>query len=104
MKTWRAFMAKYMPQANTADGSYVFAYAVSYLMEQTLKNCGDDLTRANLMKQAASFHKFHVPLLLPGITVSTSATDFYPIQAIRLARFEKETWKLFGDVMAHESV
>jgi branched-chain amino acid transport system substrate-binding protein len=104
MKAWHAFMAKYMPQANTADGSYVFAYAVSYLMEQTLKNCGDDLTRANLMKQAASFHKFHVPLLLPGITVSTSATDFYPIQAIRLARFEKQTWKLFGDVMAHESV
>ena len=78
MKTWRGFMSKYMPDANTADGNYVYAYAVSYLMEQTLKNCGDTLTRANLMKQAASFHKFKVPLLLPGITVSTSPIDFYP--------------------------
>ena len=103
MKTWRAFMAKYMPDANTADGNYVYAYAVSYLMEHTLRNCGDTLTRANLMKQAASFHNFKVPLLLPGITVSTSATDFYPIQAIRLARFTKGTWRLFGDVLSHES-
>jgi hypothetical protein len=72
-------------------------------MEQTLKNCGDTLTRANLMKQAASFHKQKVPLLLPGITVSTSATDFYPIQAIRLARFKSGSWQLFGDVLSHES-
>ena len=103
MKAWRAFMSKYMPGANTADGNYVYAYAVSYLMEQTLKRCGDTLTRANLMKQAASFHNFKVPLLLPGITVSTSPTDFYPIQAIRLARFTRGTWQLFGDVLSHES-
>jgi branched-chain amino acid transport system substrate-binding protein len=103
MKTWRAFMGKYMPDANTADGSYVFAYAVSYLMEQTLKKCGDNLTRANLMKQAASHHKLHVPLLLPGISVSTSSTDYYPIQSIRLARFKNETWELFGEVLEHES-
>ncbi|HEX2886121.1 ABC transporter substrate-binding protein [Vineibacter terrae] len=104
MKTWRAFMAKYMADANTADGSYIFAYAVSYLMEQTLKKCGDTLTRANLMKQAASHHDLRVPLLLPGITVSTSPTDFYPIQSIRLARFKNETWELFGEVLSHESV
>jgi branched-chain amino acid transport system substrate-binding protein len=103
MKAWKTFMGKYMPGANTADGNYVYAYAVSYLMEQTLKNCGDTLTRANLMKQAASFHKQKVPLLLPGITVSTSATDFYPIQAIRLARFKSGSWQLFGDVLSHES-
>ena len=72
-------------------------------MEQTLKNCGDNLTRANLMKQAASFKKFRVPLLLPGISVSTSATDFYPIQAVQLARFKGESWDLFGDVMHAES-
>lgn len=103
MKTWRAFMSKYMPDANTADGNYVYAYAVSYLMEQTIKRCGNTLTRANLMKLAASFHNFKVPLLLPGITVSTSANDFYPIQAIRLAHFTKGTWKLFGEVLSHES-
>ncbi len=103
MKTWRAFMAKYMPDANTADGNYAYAYAVSYLMEQTLKKCGDELTRANLMKQAASFKNFKVPLLLPGISVNTSPTDFYPIQAIKLARFTKGIWKLFGDVLSHET-
>ena len=103
METWRAFMAKYMPDANTADGNYVYAYAVSSLMAEMLKRCGDTLTRPNLMKQAASFEKFRVPMLLPGITVSTSPTDFYPVQAIRLARFTKGTWQLFGDVLAHES-
>ena len=72
-------------------------------MHQTLKNCGDELTRANVMKQAASFQKLRVPLLLPGITVSTSATDFYPIQSVQLQRFKGETWDLFGDVMHAES-
>ena len=103
MKAWREFMAKYMPGANTGDGNYVFAYAVSYLMEQTLKKCGDDLTRANLMRQAANHRKLAVPLLLPGITVSTGPADFYPIQSIRLARFRGESWELFGDVLSHEA-
>jgi ABC-type branched-subunit amino acid transport system substrate-binding protein len=103
MKTWRAFMAKYMPDANTGDGSYVFAYAASYLMEQTLRKCGDELTRANLMRQAANHQKLKVPLLLPGISVSTSPSDFYPIQSIRLARFKGESWELFGDVLTHEA-
>jgi branched-chain amino acid transport system substrate-binding protein len=103
MTQWRDFMKKYMPGANMADGSYVFAYAVSYLMEKTLEKCGDELTRANLMRQAASHQKLKLPLLLPGVTVSTSPTDFYPLQAVRLARFTGQTWKLFGDVLAHES-
>jgi branched-chain amino acid transport system substrate-binding protein len=103
MKTWRAFMAKYMPGANTDDAGYIFAYAVSSLMHETLKKCGDTLTRENLMKQAANHKKFALPLLLPGITVSTSPTDFYPIQAIRLARFKGETWELFGDILSAES-
>ena len=72
-------------------------------MEQTLKKCGDDLTRANLMRQAANHRKLSVPLLLPGITVSTGPADFYPIQSIRLARFRGESWELFGDVLSHEA-
>ncbi|MFN4016619.1 MAG: ABC transporter substrate-binding protein [Reyranella sp.] len=102
MKTWRAWMGKYMPGANQDDGNYIFAYAVSTLMEETLKRCGDTLTRENLMKQATSFKKYRVPLLLPGITVSTSPTDYYPIQSVRLARFKGETWELFGDIMSAE--
>ena len=103
MKAWRAWMDKNMPGANKADANHIYGYAVAFLMTETLKRCGDDLTRANLMKQAASFQKFRVPLLLPGITVSTSPTDFYPIQAVQLQRFKGETWELFGDVMHAES-
>ena len=103
MKTWRAWMDKNMPGANKADANHVYGYAVSYLMTETLKRCGNDLTRANLMKQAASFQKFRVPLLLPGIFVNTSPTDFYPIQAVQLQRFKGETWELFGNVMSSES-
>ena len=103
MKTWRAWMDKNMPGANKADANHVYGYAVSYLMTETLKRCGNDLTRANLMKQAASFQKFRVPLLLPGIFVNTSPTDFYPIQAVQLQRFKGETWELFGEVMHAES-
>jgi branched-chain amino acid transport system substrate-binding protein len=103
MKAWRAWMDKNMPQANKADANHIYGYAVAALMTETLKRCGNDMTRANLMKQAASFQKYRLPLLLPGITVSTSATDFYPIQAVQLQRFKGETWELFGEVMHAES-
>jgi branched-chain amino acid transport system substrate-binding protein len=103
MKAWRAWMDKNMPAANKADANHIYGYAVAVLMTETLKRCGDDLTRANLMKQAAGFQKYRLPLLLPGITVSTSATDFYPIQAVQLQRFKGETWDLFGEVMHAES-
>ena len=103
MKTWSAWMDRWMPGANKADANHIYAYGVSFLMTEALKRCGDELTRANLMKQAASFRKFRVPLLLPGITISTSPTDFYPIQAVQLQRFKGETWELFGEVMHAES-
>jgi branched-chain amino acid transport system substrate-binding protein len=103
MKAWRAWMDKHMPGANKADANHVYGYAASSLMHETLKRCGDDLTRANLMKQASSFSKFRVPMLLPGITVNTSPTDFYPVQAVQLSRFKKDSWDLFGEIMHAES-
>ena len=103
MKEWRAWMDKNMPSANKADANHIYGYAVAALMTETLKRCGNEMTRANLMKQAASFQKYRLPLLLPGITVSTSPTDFYPIQAVQLQRFKGETWELFGEVMHAES-
>ena len=103
MKMWRAWMAKNMPGADTGDAAYVYAFAVSTLMHETLKKCGDELTRENLMRQAASHQKLRLPLLLPGITVSTSPTDFYPVQAVQMTRFKGETWELFGEVMSAES-
>ena len=103
MKTWREWMAKYNPNGNLGDVNYVYAYSVSFLMEQTLKKCGDNLTHENLMRQAANHQKLRVPGLLPGITVSTSSTDYYPVQAVQLSRFKGDTWDLFGDIMHAES-
>jgi branched-chain amino acid transport system substrate-binding protein len=103
MADFKAWMAKYHPTAHLADLGNVSGYTVSYLMAETLRRCGDELTRANVMKQAASFQKFRVPMLLPGITVSTSATDYYPIQAVQLARFKGQSWELFGEILSAES-
>ena len=99
---WKAWMAKYNPQGNMADASYTYAYAVSATMRHILTRCGDNLTRENLMKQAASMRDLVVPILLPGIKINTSPTVFYPIQSVQLARFDGETWRLFGDVLSSE--
>ena len=101
-KAWVAWMDKWMPGANKADANHVYGFAVANLMLETLKKCGDTLTRENVMKQAANFQKYKLPLLLPGITINTSPTDFYPLQSVQLARFKGETWDLFGDVMSAE--
>jgi len=101
-KEWQAWMKKYLPDANPADSGNTYAYAVSATMRHVLTRCGDTLTRENLMKQAASMKGLEVPLLLPGIKINTSPTDFYPIQSIRLARFDGEKWALFGDVLSNE--
>jgi branched-chain amino acid transport system substrate-binding protein len=103
MKTFKAFMAKYHPTGHVADNGNINGYTVSVLMAETLRRCGDELTRANVMKQAANFKNFRVPCLLPGISVNTSPTDYYPIQAVQLQRFKGETWELFGDIMHAES-
>ena len=102
MKDFKAWMAKYHPTAHLADLGNVNGYTVSFLMAETLRRCGDELTRANVMKQAASFQKFRVPMILPGITVSTSPTDYYPIQAVQLQRFKGQTWELFGEILHAE--
>ena len=100
---WKAWMAKYHPTGSLSESFNVYGYAVSATMHDCLKRCGDELTRANLMKQAASMKRLVVPMLLPGITINTSPTDYYPIQAVRLQRFKGETWELFGDVLSNES-
>jgi branched-chain amino acid transport system substrate-binding protein len=103
MVEWGKFMDKYMPQADKKNSLHVTAYAAANTLVEVLKRCGDDLTRANVMKQAASLKNLEGPMLLPGIKINTSATDFYPIQAVQLQRFEGETWKLFGDVISNDS-
>jgi branched-chain amino acid transport system substrate-binding protein len=100
---WKAFMQKYYPNGNLADGANGYAYAVSNLLHVVLKQCGDDLTRANVMKQAASLKGVQLPMVLEGIKANTSPTDFYPLQAVRMQRFKGETWEMFGDILSNES-
>jgi branched-chain amino acid transport system substrate-binding protein len=103
MAEFKAWMAKYHPTAHLADLGNVSGYTVSKLMAETLRRCGDNLTRANVMKQAQSFQKFRVPMLLPGITITTSASDYYPILAVQLQRFTGQSWQLFGEILSAES-
>jgi branched-chain amino acid transport system substrate-binding protein len=103
VKAWREFMAKYMPNSDVRDDSHNYGYSVSHTMIEVLKKCGDTLTRENVMKQAASLKGFEAPMLLPGIKINTSATDFYPIQSVRLGRVKGESFELFGDILSNES-
>jgi branched-chain amino acid transport system substrate-binding protein len=100
MKKFYAFLAKYAPDANRADGSVVFGYGQAQTMVQVLKQAGDDLTRENIMKQAASLKDFTPDTLLPGVKINTSATDFYPIEQLQMMRFKGEKWDLFGDIIS----
>ncbi|QQO19618.1 ABC transporter substrate-binding protein [Bradyrhizobium diazoefficiens] len=100
MKAWNEFLDKYYPEANRADASVMYAYIVSQGLVHVLKACGDNLTRANVMKQAASMKDFEPAGLLPGVKVNTSPTDFAPLSQLQLERFKGETWELFGDVIS----
>jgi branched-chain amino acid transport system substrate-binding protein len=100
---WKAFMAKYQPAVDIKDDGANFGYAVANTMVEVLKRCGDNLTRENVMKEAASLKNLEIPMLLPGIKISTSATDFYPIQSVRLGRIKGESFELFGEVLSNEA-
>jgi branched-chain amino acid transport system substrate-binding protein len=102
MKKFYAFLEKYYPEANKLDGSVVYGYGVAQTMVKVLEMCGDDLTRANVMKQAASLKDFAPDTLLPGVKITTSATDFAPIEQLQMQRFKGEKWELFGDIISGE--
>ncbi|MGN6774871.1 ABC transporter substrate-binding protein [Rhizobium sp.] len=103
MKKFMAFVDKYMPGANVTDANMVYGYSAAQTMVHVLEKCGDDLTRANIMKQAASIEKFVPDTLLPGIHVKTSATDFAPIEQLKMMKFTNGKWDLFGDVLSAET-
>jgi branched-chain amino acid transport system substrate-binding protein len=102
MKNFSAFLAKYYPEGNKSDGALIFGYGAAQTLVKVLQMCGDDLTRANVMKQAASLKNFAPDTLLPGIKINTSATDFAPIQQLQLMRFKGQKWELFGDIISGE--
>jgi len=102
MKKFYAFLEKYYPDGNRLDGSVVYGYGVAQTMVEVLKQSGDDLTRANVMKQAASLKDFEPDTLLPGIKIDTSPTDYAPIKQLQMMRFKGEKWELFGDIIGDE--
>ena len=103
MKKFMAFIDKYMPGSNVADSNLVYGYAAAQTMVQVLKQAGDDLTRENVMKQAASVRDFAPDTLLPGVKINTSPTDFAPIEQLRMMQFKGGQWMLFGDIISAET-
>jgi branched-chain amino acid transport system substrate-binding protein len=100
MKAFDEFLTKYFPEGNRIDGSVMYGYTVAQGLVHVLKACGDDLTRANVMKQAASIKNLELGGLLPGIKVNTSASDFAPISQVQLIKFKGETWERFGEILS----
>ena len=98
-KTWVAFMDKYMPDADKSDAGYVAGSSLAAMTAQVLKQCGDELTRENVMKQAGNLHDVSVPMLLPGVTANTTPTDFAPVKQVQMAKFDGQRWTLFGDLL-----
>ena len=100
MKEFYAFMAKDFPEGDKLDQSTVVGYGVAQTLVQVLKQCGDNLTRDNIMKQAANLKDFRTEVMLPGIKIDTSPTDFAPISSLQLMKLKGERWNLFGDVIS----
>ena len=96
---WRAWMAAYFPEGDPADANNVYGHLVAQTLIQVLKQCGDDLSRDNIMRQAANLHEVTLPLLLPGMKLNTSPTDYRPLKQLRLARFNGQNWQLLADVV-----
>jgi branched-chain amino acid transport system substrate-binding protein len=102
MKKFYAFLEKYFPEGNKLDANLVYGYGVAQTMVKVLEMCGDNLTRENVMKQAASLKDFAPDTSLPGIKINTSATDFAPIEQLQMQRLKGEKWELFGDIISGE--
>jgi branched-chain amino acid transport system substrate-binding protein len=101
-KDWVAFMDKYYPDGDKTSVFTVYGYTIPQTLVQVLKQCGDNLTRENVMKEAATLHELELPMLLPGIKINTSPTDFFPVKQMQMGRFNGERWDLFGPIITGE--
>jgi branched-chain amino acid transport system substrate-binding protein len=102
LKDWRAWMSKYLPNEDVRRPSFVYGYDSAAALVQVLKQAGNDLSRENIMRQAANLRDLELPMLLPGIKVNTSPTDYYPVQQLQLVRFDGKRWVRFGDLVYDE--
>jgi branched-chain amino acid transport system substrate-binding protein len=98
-KQWLAFMDKYFPEGDKTSSFTIYGYSVAMSLELVLKQCGDTLTRENVMKEAANIKNLQLPTALPGIVINTSPTDFFPFEQMQMQRFNGERWELFGPVI-----
>jgi branched-chain amino acid transport system substrate-binding protein len=101
-KDWLAFMEKYFPEGDKTSSFTVYGYSVAQTVEMVLKQCGDDLTRENVMKQAANLKNVQLPMAIPGAVLNTSPTDYFPFEQMQMQKFNGERWELFGPVMSGE--
>jgi hypothetical protein len=99
IRQWLSFMDKYNPRGNKDDSAALFGYAAAETLAEVLKRCGDDLSRDNVMRQAAALREYQGSLLLPGVMMSTGPEDFQPIKRPRLVQFDGLTWQPIGDVV-----
>jgi branched-chain amino acid transport system substrate-binding protein len=103
MKQWRTFMAKYYPEGDLKDLGNISAYGLTYTMAQVLRQCGNDFSRENIMKQATSVQSLEIPVVLPGITLNTSPANYRPLRQLQLMRWTGKTWDLFGSIISGEA-
>jgi hypothetical protein len=102
MKAFDEFLARDFPEGNRADSYVITGYNQAQTLAHVLEQCGDNLSRENVMKQAANLKDFRTTNLLPGITMNTSPTDFAPIKQMQLRRFKGDRWELFGPILGSE--
>jgi branched-chain amino acid transport system substrate-binding protein len=102
MKDWRAWMSKYLPGEDVRRPSFVYGYNSAAALIQVLKQAGNDLSRENIMRQATNLRDLELPMLLPGIKVNTSPTDYWAVQQLQLRRFDGKRWVRFGDLVYDE--
>jgi branched-chain amino acid transport system substrate-binding protein len=101
-KEWLAFMDQYFKDGDRTSSFTVYGYSVAQTLVQVLKQCGDDLTRDNVMKQAANLRNLELPMLIPGVRINTGPNDYFPIEQMQMQRFNGERWELFGPVISGE--
>jgi ABC-type branched-subunit amino acid transport system substrate-binding protein len=99
VKEYRTFLQKYVPDGDLRDQGFVNGYNSAMAMMQVLKQCGDDLSSDNILKQALNLKEVELPMLLPGIKINTSATDHLPVEQMQMMRFDGKQWVRFGEVL-----
>ena len=104
MNAWRAFMAKYMPDGDLKDSGNAYGWAVAQTLAHVLKACGDDVSRENILRQATSLNRLENPVLLPGVTQNTSATNYHPLRQLQMMRWNGKSWDRFGDIIEDDNV